>query len=140
MSPADAPGFAFDRRARRRTPISLTPLIDIIFILLVFFMLASSFHDWRRIRLDPPAPAATSPSGAGETMLVAIRPDGLRLAGRPIGRAALLDRVAVRLARHPAQAVVIRPARGVVVQDVVGLLDALAARGVRRLSLSPLPD
>ncbi len=28
---------------RRRSLISLTPLIDVVFILLVFFMLASSF-------------------------------------------------------------------------------------------------
>ena len=31
--------------------ISLTPLIDVVFILLVFFMLASSFLDWRSIDL-----------------------------------------------------------------------------------------
>ena len=30
-------------------PISLTPLIDVVFILLIFFMLASSFLDWRAV-------------------------------------------------------------------------------------------
>ncbi|MEM6945656.1 MAG: biopolymer transporter ExbD, partial [Pseudomonadota bacterium] len=37
-------------RPRKRLRISITPLIDVVFILLVFFMLASSFLDWRSIR------------------------------------------------------------------------------------------
>ncbi|OOC09384.1 ExbD/TolR family protein, partial [Thioalkalivibrio halophilus] len=39
-------------RPRRRNLISLTPLIDVVFILLVFFMLASSFLDWRAVELE----------------------------------------------------------------------------------------
>jgi len=35
---------------RRRT--SLTPLIDVVFLLLVFFMLTSSFIHWRRVDLE----------------------------------------------------------------------------------------
>ncbi len=35
----------------KRNLISLTPLIDIVFILLVFFMLASSFIEWQFIEL-----------------------------------------------------------------------------------------
>ncbi|SFD74585.1 biopolymer transport protein ExbD [Thiohalospira halophila DSM 15071] len=36
----------------RRRLISLTPLIDVVFILLVFFMLASTFMEWRLIDLQ----------------------------------------------------------------------------------------
>ena len=43
------------RASRRRALIGLTPLIDVVFILLVFFMLASSFLDWRAIDLTAPA-------------------------------------------------------------------------------------
>lgn len=35
----------------KRPLISLTPLIDVVFILLVFFMLASSFAEWKFIEL-----------------------------------------------------------------------------------------
>ncbi|MGM0412317.1 MAG: ExbD/TolR family protein [Pseudomonadota bacterium] len=40
------------RTAPRRRLISLTPLIDVVFILLVFFMLASTFMEWRLIDLQ----------------------------------------------------------------------------------------
>ncbi|MBO8087018.1 MAG: biopolymer transporter ExbD, partial [Marichromatium sp.] len=39
-------------RRVRRNPISLTPLIDVVFILLLFFMLASHFDQWRALALD----------------------------------------------------------------------------------------
>ena len=35
--------------SRKKTPISLTPLIDVVFILLLFFMLTSTFVAWRKI-------------------------------------------------------------------------------------------
>ena len=47
----------------RRRLISLTPLIDVVFILLIFFMLASSFLDWRAIGLDAPADATAGAAG-----------------------------------------------------------------------------
>ena len=59
-SPACArpPSWPIAKPRRRRSPISLTPLIDVVFILLVFFMLASSFLDWRSITLAAPSAEA----------------------------------------------------------------------------------
>lgn len=121
-------------RAGRRPLISLTPLIDVVFILLVFFMLASSFLDWRAIDLNAPAEAKAHGSMTG-AMLVEVRPDGLRLAGETISLDALADRVGARLAQKPDQRVLVKPAGGVVLQDAVQVLDRLAAAGATGLSL-----
>ena len=40
--------------ARRARPISLTALIDVVFILLMFFMLTSSFSQWQMLDLLVP--------------------------------------------------------------------------------------
>ena len=45
---------------RRKHAISLTPLIDVVFILLVFFMLATSFTDWRAVTLATGTSDATA--------------------------------------------------------------------------------
>lgn len=131
---ARRPFWPTTRPRRRRPLISLTPLIDVVFILLVFFMLATSFTDWRAIDVsvaqDGSGPA--SPEGA---LLVEVRPGELRLSGRPIGVEALIDRVRSRLARRPEQAVVVRPAAGVSLQRTVTVLDLLSGEGVRELSL-----
>lgn len=122
------------RPRRRRALVSLTPLIDVVFILLVFFMLAASFLDWRTIDVAVAGEGSgpTSPEGA---LLVEVRPGELRLAGRPVGTATLVERVRARLARQPGQAVIVKPAAGASLQRMVTVLDLLNGAGVRQLSL-----
>ncbi|MCW2307687.1 ExbD/TolR family protein [Rhodobium gokarnense] len=48
-------------RARRRRPIGITSLIDVIFLLLLFFMLASSFSRYQAL------PVSAGISGAGNS-------------------------------------------------------------------------
>ncbi len=122
------------KRAGRRALISLTPLIDVVFILLVFFMLASSFLDWRAIDLNAPADAKARGAMTG-ALLIEVRTDGLRLAGETVSLDTLAARVAARMAQKPDQRVLIKPAAGVVLQDAVQVLDRLAAAGVADLSL-----
>ena len=119
---------------RRRNLISLTPLIDVVFILLVFFMLASSFLDWRSISLDAPKQTGGAMS-LERALLIEVRKDGLRLDGETMSMDRLVTRASATLKRKPDRAVLVRPDDGVPVQDVVMVVDALAAAGVGNLSL-----
>lgn len=119
---------------RRRAVISLTPLIDVVFILLVFFMLASSFLDWRSIELGAPGDAGAG-AGFEGAMLVEIRADGLRLAGHAASLEEVEARLAKRLADKPDQRVLVKPAAGVALQRAVDVLDRLSRAGVRSPSL-----
>ncbi|MEQ8587883.1 MAG: biopolymer transporter ExbD [Thalassobaculaceae bacterium] len=122
-----------DKGRRRRAVISLTPLIDVVFILLVFFMLASSFLDWRSIDLTPPASAGAGTSLTG-AMMLEIRSDGLRLGGRRVSAEEAERRIGEKLRENADQRVLIRPAEGVPLQRAVDVLDRLSAAGVRNLS------
>ncbi len=119
---------------RRRQIISLTPLIDVVFILLVFFMLASSFLDWRSIELNTPGSSQGGERLEG-TLLIDIRPDGLRLSGETLSPEALIQRINDLMVKNPDRRILVRPSDGVVMQDTVTLLDSLAAAGVSDLSL-----
>ncbi|RMD63107.1 MAG: biopolymer transporter ExbD [Alphaproteobacteria bacterium] len=123
-----------NRSGRRRALISLTPLIDVVFILLVFFMLASSFLDWRSIQLSAPATAAMDSTLDG-ALLVEIRRGGLRLSGKKISLHGLVKRLSERLAQKPHQRVIIKPDDRVSLQDVVSVLDRLAEAGINDMSL-----
>ena len=119
---------------RRRALIGLTPLIDVVFILLVFFMLASSFLDWHSIDLSPPARGAAAAPMEG-ALLVEIRPEGLRVSGERMSLGALGERVRQRVSERPDQRVLVQPAPGVPLQDAVRVLDRLAIAGVTRMAL-----
>ncbi|MGI3210865.1 ExbD/TolR family protein [Roseovarius tibetensis] len=120
-------------RVRPPLRISLTPLIDVVFILLVFFMLASNFQDWRAI------PLRASGSGAGGEMrgavLVEVTAQGLRFAGETVPMLALVDRLRARRADDPDAALLILPRDGVDTGALVDVLDRLARAGLRNLTV-----
>lgn len=120
--------------SRRRTAIRLTPLIDVVFILLVFFMLASSFAEWRGIDLAAPGESGATSSAEG-AVLVEIRMEGLRLSGTPMSLDALVARIEGMTERRSDLRIVVKPARGIPLQETVRVLDRLTAAGVADLSL-----
>ena len=67
--------------ARRRRGLNLTPMIDVVFLLLVFFMLVSRFGQLDGVPLALAGGAA--PGWSGAPRLVDVRPDGLSLNGTP---------------------------------------------------------
>ncbi|MEM0942374.1 MAG: biopolymer transporter ExbD [Pseudomonadota bacterium] len=114
----------------------MTPLIDVVFILLVFFMLASSFLDWRSIKLASAGQAAGG-GGVEGALLVELTPQGVRLSGERLSETELATRLSARLAESPEQRLLLRPAPGVEMQGMVQLMDLLAAAGARDIALLP---
>src|SRR3546814_3113150 len=98
-SASPPPTRRFSRGPRRRVRISLTPLIDVVFILLIFFMLATSFVDDRAIEVGAPAAKLGGASLEG-ALLVELRQDGLRLAGERLTAPQLLGRLQERSEEH----------------------------------------
>lgn len=123
--------------ARAGRAISLTPLIDVVFILLLFFLLASHFDQWGALQLDTGASLATHPSAAeAQASLLRLHADGaLELDGEALDSAYLGTRLASLRAEHPELAVVVQADAEVPLQDLVSLIDRLVALGIQEVSL-----
>jgi biopolymer transport protein ExbD len=122
--------FAFaPPRPRRR--ISLTPMIDVVFLLLVFFMLAARFGQDQAIPLQ-------IGGGAGEwdgpPRLVDVLPEEQRLNGVPVTPEALVAGLGP-LTVDPADPVVLRPRDGASLQRLVDVMETLSAAGYTGLIL-----
>ncbi len=121
--------------ARRRNLIGLTPLIDVVFILLVFFMLASSFLDWRSIALDLPGDGG-EPSADTAPLVIRIADDGaLSVDGEALELSELERRLTTLLDEDPMRAVIIRAADQVPLQRIVRVVDRLSAAGGTNMTL-----
>ncbi|TYC65912.1 biopolymer transporter ExbD [Stappia sp. BW2] len=117
----------------RRKRIPLTPLIDVIFILIMFFLLSSTFGVWRPLDvvLGGGAPAGGTEeqkpaSVAAVLIVVKTRPGAEAIAltvnGRDLALSALAEELD-RLADAGARDAVLLPDRGMDFQQVVRILD-----------------
>lgn len=124
-------------RPRAGQGISLTPLIDVVFILLLFFLLASHFSQWQALRVDT---AATAVSDGDDdqppALLVRLHADGaLDINGEPLILAQLTPELERYRARRPEVSVVLEADTDVRLQSLVGVMDGVVAAGIEGLSL-----
>ncbi|WP_157956253.1 ExbD/TolR family protein [Acuticoccus yangtzensis] len=123
-------------RKRRRLP--LTPLIDVIFLLLLFFMLSSTFLRFADVEVAAAAgasPRAAAP--AGDTALLKLRFDGtLALGPRTV---ALAD-LAAELSALPGDGIarlILTADRGASVQALVEVLEVVEAGALPVILAAP---
>lgn len=121
------------RRRRREHPETIVALIDVVFFLLVFFMIVGRMDATAPFEVTPPlARSGTDMPGGGSTVSVAL--DGaLALDGRAIDRDALLADLAQTIAADPGRLVRVNahrdaPLRGIL--PLVAEIEALAPREV----------
>lgn len=108
--------------------ISLTPLIDVIFILLIFFMLASRLSAWHDIDIAIASDSGTPQQVTGDLHRVSLLGDGGMLLD---GEALNADMLAARLASLPKDArLIMDPAAGVRLERAIGVLDMAGKAGI----------
>ncbi len=112
----------------------MTPLIDVVFILLLFFMLVSQFHRWQTLRVSTAVQDSTQ--GQHPAVLVRVQAEGqLDLNGEPLSLAALSERLGALRAKYPQLRVQVQAADAVSLQTLVNVFDQLQAAGVENLVL-----
>lgn len=119
-----------DTRRFRRKP-SLTPMIDVVFLLLVFFMLASRFG------IDQVLPIPLASSGGdltGNPKLVDILPEELRLNGITRTTEGIIPAL-MEVMEKPTETIVLRSTDGATVQRVVAISEHLRAAGFTSIVL-----
>jgi biopolymer transport protein ExbD len=128
----------------KRSPIastlSLTPLIDVVFLLLIFFLVTSEFEEEER-RLEIVLPSATSAvpmTSKPREVIVDIDADGaVYLHGEMTSLEELQRLLGAAVASNPTnQTVVIRADRNTAFQPVVSVMDICNRTGVRDYSVT----
>jgi biopolymer transport protein ExbD len=122
--------FALGRPRPRRRP-SLTPMIDVVFLLLVFFMLAARFGSEGALAL---ASGGAGAGWQGAPRLVEFAGGDIWLNGTPTDPAALAGALSA-LMPAPDAPVILRPRAGADAQALVDLAGQLRAAGFDRLVL-----
>lgn len=119
----------------RRHEENVLPLINVVFLLLVFFMLAGQLTRPQPFAAEPP-PARGGVAVDAAATVVLLGADGrLAVDESPVARERLTDHVAGLRAARAHAGVVVRADRAAAGADLLEVLEALAAARVERVAL-----
>jgi len=111
--------------------INVTPLVDVMLVLLIIFMIAAPMlHQGIEVNL-PEASARTLPVETQDPLVVSITADGIvYLQDEPIHPSQLIERLQPRIEARGDDSVFLKGDRGVAYGQVVDVLDVLYRGGI----------
>jgi biopolymer transport protein TolR len=136
--------MAFGRLERTAQPtpmseINMTPLIDVMLVLLVIFMVAAPLMA-SSLKLDLPASDAATPTDTPDFIAVAVTADGkLHLDQQPIEAEAFAKHVADAARRNPNTEVQLRADKAVPYGRVAELIATVQQAGLNRIGFVTAP-
>ena len=119
--------------------LNLTPMIDVVFLLIIFFMVATKFSEMERdIELElPEVAAAKALTSAPKQRVVSVRDDGqVALDREEVSLAELTQRLAVAVREYPELSVAIRGDGACAFQYVARALAACKEANVSELGIT----
>ena len=136
--------FSGSERRRAKAPaLALTSMLDVIFLLLCFFVTASVFSQWEsEISISLPSASSAETPGRlpGEVILNVARDGSVTVNARKL----TLDDLGGRLRKvaefYPGQPVVIRADRETSYDSLVKVIDTCRGAGVWNFSLATVEE
>lgn len=122
--------------AEEHSEVDLTPMLDVVFIMLIFFIVTANFVKEPGLEVSrPEAETAQQQEDAG--ILVAIGPAGdVYMDGRRIDVRQVKANVLRLRTERPDAAVVIRADRKATADIITAVMDGIRSAGVRDISLA----
>ena len=116
--------------------IDLTPMLDVVFILLIFFIVTSVFVTEAGIEVSKPE-ASTVEDTSGDLILIAVGPGGdIWIDGDQIDPRFIRSRFELRLADAPNSAVIIQADQNSNNEQVMLILAAAREANIEDVSIS----
>lgn len=120
------------RRSRDEVRVEMTPLIDVVFLLLTFFVFAMVLMIRAEVlRVDLPSFSNAADASRTRSIVLVLREDGsLELDGEPIEAAALGEAVRRRRAQDPDMPLLVAADEGGERRGLIALFDLLSQEGL----------
>jgi len=128
----------FKPKHRREASIDIAPLMDMVFILLIFFIVTSTFTRETGVEVSKPQ-AQTASQLEKENILIAITRDGtIHIDERQVDLAGLSDVLKGILAKNPEREAVLIADKNAITEKLVSVIDACTLAGVKKVSIAAL--
>ena len=122
-----------DTSSQQGAELELAPMIDVVFLLLIFFIVTWQFARFER-DMDISVPAAEEAENTDRQIgeiIVNVRSDGsIILNGRDVSEPELLTKLQSISEAYPDQAVILRGSSDADFQSIINVLDQIKKAGI----------
>jgi biopolymer transport protein ExbD len=118
------------------TGINVTPLVDIVLVLLIIFMVTTTYIVNPSIKVDLPKAASGSEQARGTLALTLTKDGGLFLNGEKADDSAVVRFITAELPKTPDLQAIIAADKVVAHGAVVHVIDVIKRAGVRRFAIN----
>ncbi len=116
--------------------VNLTPMLDVVFIMLIFFVVTSSFVKESGVEINRPN-ANTAQQQESANILVAIRPNGeIWIDNRAVDIRAVRANIERLRAELPESAVVIQGDKNAQIGSLVRVMDQVRLAGITHVAIA----
>jgi biopolymer transport protein ExbD len=126
----------FRRPTAPQATINIAPLVDVVFLLVIFFAVSTTFLETAGLKLELPSSTSTAKREAKE-MAVLLAADGtLSFQGENVSREELPARLAAALDGAEDKLVELRADRAALHGDVVAIMDLIQDAGAEAMRIA----
>ncbi|PMR72236.1 ExbD/TolR family protein [Billgrantia endophytica] len=126
----------FLRRRRDPVEVNLTPLIDVVFLLLIFFMVSTTFETRQALELELPEGTTGADMEFSPVTLVVTEQGGYRLGERELDPAELGEALAGEAEQARLHGLVVEADARAMHADVVRVLDQANRQSIHRVRIA----
>jgi biopolymer transport protein ExbD len=132
-------GFNDQQNTTPMAEINVTPMVDVMLVLLVIFIMAAPLFT-HAIKLDLPSAQSAPSEEKPQTVTIAVDPAGkLFWNDAPVSRADLTSRLSAEAAKKPQPDVMIRADKNTRYEVVTDLLAAAQTQGLSKIGFVTSP-
>ena len=126
----------FKKRAPIATGINMTPLIDIVFLLLIFFMLTAHFVSEEAIDIELPKSEYSTEIDDNKPITVAVSSTGeFSIGSKLVSREKLFNTVTELVTSRDKKVLYIKGDKKAKLSDIVYVMDAAKAANIAAVSI-----
>lgn len=129
----------FHRRKKVSSLLNITPLIDCVFLLLIFFLLTSSFIEEVGLEIELPESASAAPVQEKEIIIYLSEEGQLEINGKPSGLDTLPDDLIPFIARLDTHQAILKADKDVRLELLIKVMDLTKAAGIKTINIKTIP-
>lgn len=122
--------------AKDEPEINITPMLDIVFIMLIFFIVTTTFVRETGIEVDKPQAITTEPRPQGNVLIGISSSDEIYMNGNQVELSEIRTLVQRARDENPEGSVILISDKGSRTGMLVDVMDQVQAAGVTRMAIS----